>query len=438
MARRRILPNLLVAVVVAVIVAVGYTFLKDTEGPTIAVKPDTDRVAESTVLEVTVSDPSGIRELDIGIRRNNNFVSFFRRHYAGDQTTVTENVPVREAKLAPGAFELEIQVTDASLAGFGQGNTRTELKPMRYDNRPPRLAVKSAPPNVWQGGASAIRYTVDEEVQRTGVLVAGYFIPATRMKDGTWVCIYPFPFLLTPQEFKNNVSLTATDLAGNTTTARFTVMAYQRKFKSDRLVLTDSFLQEAMGKLHHLAPETTDPLQCYLTINSKVRSQNMETLRQLSALSAQGKLWEGNFMPLPRSASRANFADKRTLVYNDQPVAEAYHLGLDMASVRNAEVPAANNGTVVYAGELGIYGNVVVIDHGLGVLTLYSHLSQIAAAKGQVVTKGTILGRTGTTGLAFGDHLHFGVVVGGIEVNPVEWIDPRWLANLVKRISEDE
>ena len=436
MASRRFLPNLLLVLVIAVIAAVAFTFLKDMDGPTITLTPNTGRVSPQTVLEVAVEDPSGIRELNVGTRKNNNFVSFFRKHYDGKAVRQVEQIPVKSANLAQGSFELEIRVTDASLAGFGQGNTRTEILPMRYDARAPRISVKTMPANVWRGGASAIRYTVDEEVVNTGVLIGGYFVPASPQADGSYVCIYPFPFTMSAPDFKRSVALTATDLAGNVTRTRFTVMAYERNFRHDKLTLTDDFLSNAMQKLHHLAPETTNPLQCYLTVNTRVRASNMETLRELNSISAKGKLWDGNFMALPRSAARANFADRRSLIYNGQQVSEAYHLGLDLASVRNADIPAANNGTVVYAAELGIYGNVVVIDHGLGVMTLYSHMSEIVVQKGQAVTKGTILGKTGTTGLAFGDHLHFGVVVGGLEVNPVEWIDAKWLANLTRRLSD--
>ena len=436
--RRRLLPNILVVLVLGVIAAVAYTFLKDMDGPTVTISPDNGRMSQNTALSVQVSDPSGIRELNVGIRKNNVFTSFFRKHYDGDRTSITENISIRGAKLSEGIFELEIRATDASMAGFGQGNTKTDIREMRYDSIAPRIAVRTRPANVWQGGSSAVCYTVDEDVTRTGVVIAGYFVPACRQADGSYVCIFPFPFQLTPQEFKNNIYLTATDLAGNETTTRFTVLAYQRNFRHDKLTLSDSFLQEAQAKLRHLAPQIADPLQCYIYINTQIRGQNIEKLRELSTLTAQGKLWEGNFLPLPRSAARANFADHRTLTYNGQPAAEAYHLGLDLASVRNAEVPAANNGTVIYAAELGIYGNVVVIDHGLGVQTLYSHLSAISVSQGQAVTKGTIVGRTGTTGRAFGDHLHFGVVVGGLEVNPVEWIDPKWLANLVNRISQKD
>ena len=438
MASRRLLPKLFVVFVLGVIAAVAFTFLKDMDGPVVEVKPENRRVGAETRIEVAVTDPSGIRELNVGVRKNNNFTSFFRRHYDGNQTRVQETLTIKDARLTEGLFELEVRATDASLAGFGAGNTRTELIEMRYDPNPPRISVKSRPANVWRGGAGAVRFTIDEEVSRAGVDIAGYFVPAALQADGTWVCIYPFPFNMSAPDFKNAIALTATDLAGNVTRTRFTVLAYERKFRDDKLTLTDSFLDEAMAKLHHLAPQTTTPLQFYLTINSVVRGQNVERIRELGLSSAKGKLWDGNFVTMPKAARRSGYGDHRTLYYNGQPVAEATHLALDLASTRAAEVPAANNGVVLYAGELGIYGNLVVVDHGLGVMTLYSHLSRMAVHEGQVVKKGETLGNSGTTGLAFGDHLHFGVVVGGFEVTPVEWIDSKWLENLTRRITQDE
>ncbi len=435
MASRRYLPNILFFVVAAVIGAVAFMFLKDMDPPSVVLSPDTDRVSPNTVLSISMEDASGLRELSVGVRRNNQVTTFFRKHYDDAPLSRVESVPMREARAQRGAFELEIKVTDASMAGFGQGNTKSLLLPMRLDDQPPRISIKTMPGAVYRGGSSALRYTVDEDVSETGVLIGDYFVRAFRQADGSYVCVYPFPFTMGALDFKKILLLTATDLAGNVTRTHFTVMAYEKKFRNDNITVTDSFLETAQAKLGHLAPDALSPLQSYLAVNTRVRSENMETLRGLNALTASTRLWDGPFMSLPKGAARAGYADRRALLYNGQQVGEAYHLGLDLASLRNAPIPASNNGTVLFAGELGIYGNIVVIDHGLGVQTLYSHMSEIQVSKGQSVKRGDILGKTGSTGLAFGDHLHFGVLVGGLEVNPVEWIDPKWLANLVKRIN---
>ncbi|MDO4840685.1 MAG: M23 family metallopeptidase [Desulfovibrionaceae bacterium] len=435
MASRRFLPNILVVLVIAIISALAYTFLKDMDGPAVSISPDTGYISPATVLQVTCEDPSGIRELHVGIRKNNSFTPFFDKRYETMEATRTEAIPMRNVPLATGAFELEIRATDGSMAGLGFGNTTTKLIPMRMDATPPRITIKTQPGSIYRGGSGSLVYTIDKDVAESGILIGNYFIPSVRQADGSYVVIYPFPFTLSVADFKNALYLTAKDMAGNVARTHFTVMAYEKKFRNDKITVTDQFLQTVQNKLGHLAPNETDPLRCYLTINSQVRASNMEFMRSLLSQTAQGMLWDGRFVPMPRSSARAGYADKRSLIYNNQKVGEVYHLGLDLASVRNDNIPAANNGTVIFTGELGIYGNVVVIDHGLGVMTIYSHMSEISVNKGQAVTKGTYLGKTGTTGMAFGDHLHFGVLVGGLEVNPIEWLDPKWVERLTNRIT---
>ncbi len=111
----------------------------------------------------------------------------------------------------------------------------------------------------------------------------------------------------------------------------------------------------------------------------------------------------------------------------------AVHLGYDLASLKHSPVPAANSGVVVFAAPLTIYGNTVVVDHGLGLQTLYGHLSSIEVKEGDQVKQGQALGRTGITGLAVGDHLHYEVLIGGVSVTPVEWWDGRWIRDHIGR-----
>jgi len=109
------------------------------------------------------------------------------------------------------------------------------------------------------------------------------------------------------------------------------------------------------------------------------------------------------------------------------------HLGFDLAKTANAPVTAANNGKVLHAAELGIYGNTVIVDHGMGVQSLYGHLSSIAVKVGDMVEKGQELGRSGMTGLAGGDHLHFTMLVAGQQVTPVDWWSTQWMQDRVLR-----
>lgn len=416
-------------VIIAVLIAGGYTFLKDMDGPTVQVTPNTGRVSPKSVLKISMSDPSGVRSISVGIRKNNVITTIFSRHFEQYLTERSIDVPLAEANLREGAFDLEIRATDASLAGFGQGNTRTFLLPLRLDTQPPRISVRTLPPNIHRGGAAVIKYAIDEDVLSSGVLVAGYFVPGYLQNDGSHLCFFPFPYSMTAKDYKNAVEITATDLAGNVTKSRLTVMAFERNFKSDTLQLKEDFLVAVQNKLRNLAPDVATPLDFYLYINNQVRAANVLALQNITKNSAAAMLWSGAFARLPRSAPRAGFADHRFFMWQGKLVGESFHLGFDLASVRNAEVPAGNSGRVVFSGNLGIYGNMIVIDHGLGCMSLYSHLSEQLVAAGDLVSKGQTIGRTGSTGLAFGDHLHFGIVVGGVEVNPLEWFDPKWIHN---------
>jgi murein DD-endopeptidase MepM/ murein hydrolase activator NlpD len=88
---------------------------------------------------------------------------------------------------------------------------------------------------------------------------------------------------------------------------------------------------------------------------------------------------------------------------------------------------------VLFADWLGIYGECVILDHGMGIGSLYGHLSSIDVKPDEAVRKGQPLGRSGLTGMAGGDHLHFTMLLHGRPVNPVEWWDPHWIEDRVER-----
>jgi murein DD-endopeptidase MepM/ murein hydrolase activator NlpD len=167
-------------------------------------------------------------------------------------------------------------------------------------------------------------------------------------------------------------------------------------------------------------------------MNNGLRAANAAVLTALATGSEQVFYWRERFLGLPGSAERSRFADQRTYIYEGQVVDHQDHLGFDLASTRNAPIPAANDGVVVLARYFGIYGNAVVIDHGYGLMSLYGHLASIDVAEGQKVARGETVGLTGETGLAGGDHLHFTILLQGLPVNPREWWDAHWIRDRLK------
>jgi murein DD-endopeptidase MepM/ murein hydrolase activator NlpD len=219
--------------------------------------------------------------------------------------------------------------------------------------------------------------------------------------------------------------LVATDKAGNRAQISLPVEIIERAFSTDRITLSDEFMQPKVAELGDGA--SGDTLQAYLAINRDMRKQNAATIVEATAHSSGERLWNGAFQQLPNSKLFSEFAEQRTYEYQGKVVDQQVHLGFDLASHANSPALAANTGRVVFAGALGIYGNTVILDHGLGLFSLYGHLSEIAVEKGQAVARGEPLGRTGETGLAGGDHLHYSMLVAGVFVDPREWFDERWI-----------
>src|SRR5262249_50356256 len=199
--------------------------------------------------------------------------------------------------------------------------------------------------------------------------------------------------------------------------------------------LNDAFMQKVTTEIMSQTPGLADKanlLDNYLQINRDLRKENDAFLQQLAQRSQPAFLWRQPFAPMINTAIKSNFAEHRTYEYQGKTVDEQNHLGLDMASVRSDPVPVANDGVVVFAAYLGIYGNCVVVDHGYGLQTLYGHLSSIEVKPGQAVKRGEIIGRSGSTGLAGGDHVPFAVMLDGLPVTPIEWFDSKWINDRLK------
>ena len=166
-------------------------------------------------------------------------------------------------------------------------------------------------------------------------------------------------------------------------------------------------------------------------------SRIVKIFKNLANKTTPKLFWQGVFTRLPKSATRAKFADRRSYHYQGRVVDHQYHMGIDLASTAHSPIPAANSGKVVFADSNGIYGKTVVLDHGFGLFSLYSHLSRINVKVGDMVTKGETLGLSGTTGLAGGDHLHFGMMVHDTFVNPLEWWDGTWIQhNIISKLED--
>ena len=295
---------------------------------------------------------------------------------------------------------------------------------------PPRLELLSRQHYVRQGGAGLVVFRTGETVTRSGVRAGDAETVSYPAPGGT--ASERFALFGVPWRLANSlqVVLFAEDDAGHRVERRFLDRFRAHPLRRDTITLTDAFLARVVPAILAGTPgfeASGSPLEQFLAINGRLRETTGRRLGEITFSSEQRFAWSGPFLQMPGTERRANFAEERTYRYRGRVVDRQTHLGLDLASVAGAPVPAANAGTVAFAGWLGIYGNTVVIDHGYGLASLYGHLSSLAVSKGTPVRRGETLGTSGATGLAGGDHLHFEVLLQGRSVDPIEWLDGTWI-----------
>lgn len=348
-----------------------------------------------------------------------------------NDTTLSLTLDATASQLPEGLAELQVFASDHSWWSILRSGPRV-VQTVTIDVTPPSLSAASAQHRMKVGGSELVLYRAGADAVRSGVQVGTYFFPGTAgyfADPELHAALFTIPVDL-PTELPQ---LTASDAAGNTATASFDVTIQQRKSPEKTLPLSDEFLTRKVPDLLKGAnlPFDGDLVAGYLRVNRDVRANSEHTIQQACLTSAATPLWIGAFGRLPNGAPLAGFADRRSYDYKGQIVDHQWHMGYDLASLKMSPVPAANAGKVVFAGPIGIYGNTVILDHGLGLFSLYGHLSSIGVAVGATVTRDQILGKTGETGLAGGDHLHFGINIHGIHVDPVEWWDGHWIQDHV-------
>ncbi len=295
---------------------------------------------------------------------------------------------------------------------------------------PPRLEIVSSQHYGRQGGAGAVVYRVGSTAVESGVQAGDHVSRGATLDGGgpdEHFVIYALPWDL---DDSGAVRLFAEDDAGNRVEQSFLDLFKVRPPQTDTIRISDGFLERVVPAIASRTPGFDDSgslLDQYLEINGNLRRAELERVAELSRSSEPAFLWSGPFLQMANSARMAGFAETRTYIYDGREVDRQTHLGLDLASTARAPVPAPNSGRVIFAAWMTLYGNAVIIDHGYGLLTVSGHLSSIDVTEGEAVERGQIIGRSGATGLAGGDHLHLEIFVHGMSVDPFQWLDGKWV-----------
>jgi murein DD-endopeptidase MepM/ murein hydrolase activator NlpD len=339
-------------------------------------------------------------------------------------------VPYADPALSRKLGEAKLIVTarDYSWRNLFEGNGERISQSFTPKFTPPRLELLSPPRSITQGGAGFVRYRVSHGTSQHGIQIDTAFFPGFPKpnEDGMFALI-AFPYNAKPD---TPIQLVAHDGFGNTAMLDLDYKVKPKRWRTRQIRITDRFINKVVGPIIAQSAdiqEQKDHLSNFLEVNTTLRKINNDKIAELATNSRPEFLWKGAFRQPPGSQVEAAFADHRKYVYKGQIVDTQDHLGFDLAVTKHYPVQAGNNGIVVLAEYLGIYGNTIIIDHGYGLQSLYAHLSSFGVKKGETVKIGQVIARSGTTGLAGGDHLHFSLILQGQQINPTEWWDPYWV-----------
>jgi hypothetical protein len=416
-----------VLVMAAAVLGLSLFYFLGTPAPKVLLSPDTGSIAAKRELALKLDAQGGIlKKMSVSVIQAEKTVNVLAKVYPPCSRQAAETFNLATAALKEGPFTLQVEAKSAA-PRFGANKTTTQAYLFTLENKPPVVVILSVAHNITQGGAGLVVYTVSKEVEKTGVVSGNQFFPGYRQRGNSYACLFPFPYDIDPGKYVPKVI--AVDQAGNERLICINYHLTAKTFSTDRIDLTDSFLEKIAAEFRDKFPQTATLLDIFLKANRDQRQQDRKLIYNYSRKTSPVPLWQGTFLRMPNTAPLGGFAQSRTYIYKGKEVDRQTHLGFDLASVAHAAVPAANRGKVVFAGNLGIYGQCIIIDHGLTLQTLYGHLSRISVKPGDNVEKGQFIANTGATGMAGGDHLHFEVNVSGQAVNPIEWWDSHWMKN---------
>lgn len=439
-------------VLIAAGVGTAWVMAGRAEGPVIDIT-EPDVVGQTGELDVTIEAPAGeLTRLSVTLEQQGEAAPVFSLADDGRAALVDEGqdrvrlrLPLGKQdlpELAQGEARISVTAVRPVLFGYREAAT-TAIHDFEVDLTPPRISVTSSFHYVNHGGSELVVYRVTPADAISGVRVGdeeyrGFPATGAGIETNDPALHVAFFALLWDQPADAPITVFARDAVGNESTATFDYRVFEQEFRESRITLSDGFLSSVVPSILQNTPELdvedpTDLLASYLRINGDLRRINNAAIEAMADETAPEILWRGPFEQLVNTAVEAGFADQRTYVYDGEAVDEQVHLGFDLASTASAPVGAANSGRVLHADWLGIYGNTVILDHGMGLQSLYAHLSSIDVAPGDMVEADEQLGRSGSTGLAAGDHLHFTVLLGGNPVTPVDWWSEQWVNDRILR-----
>ena len=449
---RGLLKFLFSLIVMACIVAGGAWIWGGRQaGPTIQIRQPDKFIGQAGTLDLMVQAPGGkFSTIDVTLEQNGKTYPVFSLNQPAPSTVRQESAdrlyvmrPIGKKaipELQQGPARIVVHASRPVVRGLRQAES-TAARDVQVRLQPPQAAVLSQFHYINHGGSEFVVYRATPADVESGVRVGNREykgFPASGAGISSDPALHVAFFALAWDQDQNTpIDVFARDVAGNQVSVPLDHMVFPKTFSKSRIQIDDRFLSRVVPAIAANSPDekidTSDLLAGFLKINGDLRRKDSAYIASLASKTSPDMQFHDAFMQLGNTQVEAKFADTRTYIYKGKDVDTQVHLGFDLASVANTPILASQRGTVLHASDLGIFGNCVIIDHGMGVQSLYGHLSSIAVKVGDKVEKGQQLGRSGETGLAGGDHLHFTMLVGGQPVTPVDWWSAKWMQDRVLR-----
>lgn len=386
-------------------------------------------IANATTVVVQADGPNGMKLFTATVEQNGQSQIVEEDKLKSSQRTriYTFTAGKKQAAfLKEGTAKLILAAKSNDL----RGSTTTLSQDVQVVLKPPTIVADGRQHYINQGGSELVTLDLGGNWTDAGVRSANYSagtfpMPGESANSNHRFSLFPFPWDVSPDQVP--LAFARND-AGTEVTASFWVKVFPKKFHETTIPLSDKNMQKVVGELD---PEGSGSLvDRFVKLNREMRRANGQTVYNLRTNTEQKILWSGAFIPV-KGTRESYFADKRSYIYNGRKVDEQVHLGYDLAQTANTPVKAANSGKVIYADRLGLYGNCVIIDHGYSLQSLYGHMSRLLVKVGDNVGKEQQIGISGATGMAFGDHVHFSMMVAGIQIDPKEWWDEHWIKDRI-------
>jgi len=385
-------------------------------------------------LKIKIDDKSGLLRYKVSLKSGEQSFELVNERFIAPQmdTVITVDVPKRVFKLKTEEVTLVVEATDASKWNFMAGNSSHDEFSLIVDKKRPLLSNITNSYGIRKGGSALVIFRTSDPNMKDFYIETNSgrrFDSQPFYKEGYYVSLIGWP--VTEDDFR--ASIIAEDEAGNVARATIPFYIKSSSYRTRKLNLSEKYLDGKIAQLAYDYAETQgveDRIEQFKIINEEVRENNEKLIHDITSKVSDEMIssFTINAMyPLKNASILGGFGDHRYYYYKGKQVSEAYHLGLDMASVKQARITPKNGGQVVYADYTGIYGNMPIISHGMGLYTLYAHCSNVNVHEGDYVKPNTVIANTGTTGSVLGDHLHFGVLVQGVDVRPQEWMDKQWI-----------